>query len=140
MEKTKYGIKKDLRQQWEQACNGYLNELLRMWDLHAHYGYWVAEEVGGLYDYAGEWTISMNDIIYCVEHDVEYHDYQEWSDYCVDAHEFNLPIPNIKSWMMGCPRTSEENFDNLRKAKADLEAAVEEEQERLRNEETNNPF
>ena len=33
MEKTKSGIKKMLKEQYEKACNGYLCELLRMWEL-----------------------------------------------------------------------------------------------------------
>ena len=65
MEKTKSGIKKMLKDQWEQACNGYLVELLRMWELDAHYGCWIGDDVGGVYDYGdGMVTISMDNIIY----------------------------------------------------------------------------
>jgi len=46
MEKTKEGTKKVLRCEFAVACNGYLNELLRMWELDAHYGYWNSDEPG----------------------------------------------------------------------------------------------
>ncbi len=42
MDKTKDSIKALLRQDYEKAVNGYLCELLRMWELDAHYGYWIA--------------------------------------------------------------------------------------------------
>ena len=133
MEKTKDGIKKMLKEQWEKACNGYLVELLRMWDLDAHYGYWIAEEAGGVYDYAdGVMTINIEDIIYCVEHDVESKEYMAWQEYICQAHEFGFDIPNMRSWHRGCPRTPQETFDRLRDIKADLAKAVEEEKERMK--------
>ena len=135
MEKTKAGIKKMLKDQWEQACNGYLVELLRMWELDAHYGYWIGYEVGGVYDYGdGMISIGMDDIIYCVENDVEYKEYTAWQEYICDASEFGFDTPNLKSWHRGCPRTPQKVFDRLRGLKADLTKSVEEEKARMKNE------
>ena len=62
MSKTKDSTKAMLREQWEQACNGYTMALLRMWELDAYYGYWIGEEIGGVYDYGGGmFTIGMDD-------------------------------------------------------------------------------
>lgn len=133
MEKTKEDIKRMLRKQWEQACNGYLVELLRMWELDSYYGFWVGEEVGGVYDYGyGMFTISMDDIIYCVLEDITREQYQEWQEYICDAHEFNFNIPNLRSWMSGCPRIPKETFDTMRKMKQDLLDDVEEEKKRIK--------
>lgn len=132
MKKTKDAIKAKLKEQFEQACNGYLCELISMWELNAYYGYWIGEEVGGVYDYGGMFTINMEDIIYCVEHDVTALQYQEWQDYICDAAEFGFVTPNLRSWMNGCPRTSAETFEKLRKLKADLNNAVEEEKKRMK--------
>ena len=131
MEKTKDDVKKEIRRQFECACNRYVLELLRMWGLDSYYGYWIGNEVGGVYDYDGCFTISMEDIIYIVEHDVEKEQYWEWQEYCVDAMEFNMDTPNLRSWMMGCPRTPKETFGRLRGLKADIARAVNEEKERL---------
>ena len=130
MKKTKDAMKRQLKEQFEQACNGYLCELISMWELNAYYGYWIGEEVGGVYDYGGMFTINMDDIIYCVEHDVTALQYQEWQDYICDAAEFGFDTPNLRSWIRGCPRTSKETFDTLRKLKQDLQDAVEEEKRR----------
>ena len=132
MKKTKDAVKRQLKEQWEQACNGYLCELISMWELNAYYGYWIGEEVGGVYDYGGMFTINMDDIIYCVEHDVTALQYQEWQDYICDAAEFGFVTPNLRSWMNGCPRTPQEIFEKLRKLKADLNNAVEEEKKKMK--------
>ena len=135
MNKTKDSTKALLLEQWEKACNGYLVELLRMWELDAHYyGYWIGDEVGGVYDYGdGMISIGMDDIIYCVEHDVEYKEYVAWQEYICDAAEFGFDTPNLKSWCRGCPRTPPEVFERLRGIKADLAKAVEEEKVRMKN-------
>ena len=131
MEKTKNSVKRMLKEQWEKACNGYLVELLRMWKLDDYYGYWIGEEIGGVYDYGGGmFTIGMNDIIYCVEHDIGREQYIEWQDYLCDAAEFGFDKPNLKSWMMGCPRTQPEVFEKLRKMKAELNEAIKAEKEK----------
>lgn len=137
MEKTKDAVKRQLKEQWKQACNGYLVELLRMWGLDGFYGYWIGDEVGGVYDYGdGMFTISMDDIIYCVEDDIEEDEVLAWEDYCLDAHEFGFDIPNLRSWHRGCPRTPKKTFDHLRELKANLAKAVEEEKDRIKNAES----
>ena len=132
MEKTKNGIKKMLKENYNMACNGYLVELLRMWKLDAYYGYWIGDEVGGVYDYGdGMFTIGIDDMIYCVDCDVTREQYIEWQEYICDAAEFGFDTPNLKSWHRGCPRTPQETFDTLRALKADLDKAVEHEKERI---------
>ena len=138
MEKTKDAVKRQLKDQWKQACNGYLCELLRMWEIDSYYGYWIAEETGTVYDYGdGMLSIGMDDIIYCVEHDVTQQQYMEWQDYIFDAAEFGFDTPNLRSFVRGCPRTSAETFEHLREIKAMLNKAIEEEKERVNNEESN---
>ena len=131
MKKTKDAVKRKLREQWLKAVRGYLCELLNMWELDSYYGYWIGDEIGGVYDYGGGmFTIGMDDIIYCVEHDIGREQYMEWQDYLCDAAEFGFDTPNLKSWMMGCPRTPPEVFEKLRKMKAELNEAIKAEKEK----------
>jgi hypothetical protein len=134
MEKTKPAVKRQLKEQWEKACNGYLCELLRMWELDAHYGYWNSDQPGTIYHYGETHNLTMEEIIYIVENDIEEDEVLAWEDYCLDAYEFNFPTPNLRAWYMGCPRTSQEAFDNLRRMKAELYAAIDDEKERINNE------
>lgn len=128
MEKTKDAVKRQLKKEWRQACNGFLVELLRMWELDAHYGYWIGNKTGSVYDYGdGMFTIGMDDIILCVECDVTREQYIEWQEYICGATEFGFDTPDLRSWLRGCPRTSAETFKYLRKIKAMLNDAVEKE-------------
>ena len=135
MKKTKDAVKRQLKEQWKKACNGFLVELLRMWELDAYYCYWIGEEVGGVLDYgSGMFTISMDDIIYCVENDVTQQQYMEWQEYICDASEFGFDTPNLRSFVRGCPRTSAETFKHLREIKEMLDEAVQEEKKRVKGE------
>ena len=134
MGKKKDGIKRMLKEQWEKVCNGYLMELLAMWELDAHYGYWVSNEPGTVYCYGETHNLSMENIIYIVESGIEEDEVLAWEDYCLDAHEFGFDIPNLRAWHRGCPRTPQKVFDRLRELKADLAKAVEEEKARIKNE------
>jgi hypothetical protein len=131
MEKTKSGVKRMLKEQYEKACNGYLVELLRMWELDAHYGYWNSDQPGTIYHYGDTHNLSMEDIIYIVENDIEEDEVLAWEDYSLDAYEFKFTIPNLRAWHMGCPRAPKETFDRLRQMKADLYKAIEEEKQRM---------
>ena len=133
MKKTKDAVKRQLKEQWEKACNGYLTELLRMWELDAYYGYWIGDEVGGVYDYGGSFTIGMDDIIYCVENDVTREQFVEWQEYICDAVALGFDTPNLRSWMKGCPRVQPETFDRINQLKADMNAIIEEEKKKVKN-------
>ena len=130
--KTKKDIKEKLRDQYKWACNSYLVEMLNMWELDAHYGYWNSDEPGTVYHYAETHNLTMEDIIYIVENDIEEAEVLEWEDYCLDAYEFKFTTPNLRAWHMGCPRTPKETFDRFRKLQADLNKAVEEEKQRMK--------
>lgn len=93
---------------------------------------WVGNEVGGI-TCVCDYFVDMGVIIADIEMDAQEHDFVEWYNYCLDANEFGLNVPNFKSWVKGCPRTSEETFEHLRKLKQDLNDCIKREKE-------NNPF
>lgn len=132
MEKTKQSVKRMLSEQWEHACNLYLVELLRMWELDGTYGYWNSDKPGTVYHYGDTHNLTMEEIIYIVENDIEENEVLEWEDYCLDAYEFKFTTPNLPSWHKGCPRTPPEVFERLRAMKTELDKAVEEEKARWR--------
>ena len=123
-----------LKEQYEKACNGYLCELLRMWELDAHYGYWVGDDIGTMYCYGETHNLTMEDIIYIVENDIEEDEVLAWEDYQLDAHEFGFKTPNLRSWHMGCPRTLQEVFDKLRRMKLEFQHMIDDEIERIKHE------
>jgi len=124
--KTADAIKRNLKVQWEQACNAYLLELSKMWELDYDltpngYGYWIADIVGDVYDYGGMITINMQDIIFCVENDVSKDTYFEYTEYCLKCSEYNFPHPTFQAFAKGCPLIPQERFDRLEALQKDLD-------------------
>ena len=117
--------KKVFRDKFNVACSLYVNELERMWDLNHAYGYWVGDEVGGVYDNDGFITISLLDIIYCVEKDISLEEFLEYQDYNVKASDFNFHTINLKSWHTGCPRMPKESIEHLEKLREEMLNIVE---------------
>ena len=130
--KLKPAIKRNLKTAYDAACNAYLNALLTMWELDAHYGYWTSDRPGTIYHYGETHNLAMDDIQYIVENDIPEDEVFQWEDYLLDAHEFNFPLPNLDAWHHGCPRTPQSVFDRLRSLKKNLENAIEEEKHRQR--------
>lgn len=118
-------VKAKLRSEFERACNSYRHALERMWDLNPADGYWIGDEVGGVYDNGGFVTLGLLEMIYCIEHDITQEEYEEWSDYNIKAHEYNFSYIKLEAWHTGCPRVPQETFDRLREMKDGIDTLVE---------------
>lgn len=111
-----------LKENYEKACNAYVLALLNMWGLDAHYGYFVGDEVGGVYDYGdGMFTIGMDEIIYCVVNNISKETFYEFQEYNIEAHSLGFDYINLKSWCKGCPRLSKEQIKELRDKRKELD-------------------
>lgn len=118
-----------LKENYEKACNDYVQALLSLWDLDDFYGYWIGEEAGGVYDYGdGIFTIGMQDIVYCVENGVTEKEYEELLEYCCKCAEYNLPKMNLNAWHKGAPRYDFIKLDALKK---DLNQAIDNEKNKF---------
>lgn len=105
-----------LKENYEKACNDYVQALLTLWDLDAYYGSWICDEVGGVYDYGeGMFTIGMQDIVYCVENGVTKEEYEEMLEYCIKCFDYNLPTISLDAWHKGAPRHDFTKLDELKK-------------------------
>ena len=113
-----------LKKNYEDACNEYVKALLALWDLSQHNGYWIGDDVGGVYDIDGWITIGMQEIIYCVENNVTSKEVSECQDYYIKCHDYNLPTMNLNAYHKGAPR---HDFSKLDALKKDLDDAIENE-------------
>ena len=120
MNKAHKGI---LKENYEKACNGYVRALLTLWGVDYKSGYWIGGDVGGIYDIDGWITLDMIEIAYCVENNVTSKEVEEWQDYLIKCHEYNLPTLNLNAWHKGAPRLDLDKLDALKK---DLDDAIEE--------------
>jgi hypothetical protein len=132
MKKTKETVNLELKEAYEKVCNNYRDELLRLWELDGHYGYWNSDQTGTIYHYGEMHNLTMEEIIYIVDNDIEEAEVMVWEDYMLDALEFGFDVPNLMAWHRGCPRVPNVTFDRLRQMKADLEKLVDDEKDRLK--------
>ena len=129
-----------LRTAYDKACNDYLAELLKMWELDGYYGYWNSDRPGTIYHYGETHNLSMEDIIYCVENTITEDEVLRWEDYLLDAAEFGFTLPSLRAWHQDCPRTPEETFAHLRQLKQQLQDAVDDEKHRVAGDESEQPY
>ena len=99
MEKTKDSVLRQLEQEYEQACNAWVLELARMWNLDVQVGYWIGGETGGVYDFGGEWAIGMRDIRYAVRGGITYDQAIDWVDYVCWAGANDVHQPTLQEYV-----------------------------------------
>ena len=116
-----------LRENYENACNAYLLALANMWEWDCKsYGFWIGDDVGGVYSYGDSTFIGMDDIIYCVENNISESAYIEWQEYCLWAKDFYQIVPNLKSWCMGCQRVDKATQEKLTAMRNELNELIKE--------------
>ncbi len=93
-------IKKRLKKRWKKLINDFRDELLRMWKLDAKCGRWKGKDGICVYIYGdGAFTITIENIIYCVLCDVTREQYDEWQDYVKNASELDFIPFELHPWM-----------------------------------------
>ena len=114
---------KNLREDYNKACNAYVRALIEQWEL-GDYGFWVGEDVGGVFAYE-ELFLDMGEIIYCVDNKIPMEEVYEWQEYYAKCKEYGFNTINLKSWCMGAPRIPKEAFGRLDRLKEELNNEIE---------------
>ena len=117
-------LKRNLKENYEKACNGYLVALLNFWEWDGCYGFWVSDVVGGTFIYGDDIALTMEDIIYCVENEITEHQYYRYHDYCLKCSEYNFSISSIQAYFNGCPQIPQTTFDKLDAEKKELKKVL----------------
>ena len=120
MKTNKEKLKNDLR----QAIKAYTKALCQQWEWDSYYGYWAADDCTGVYCYGEDYYISLSDLVYIVDNSIELNTFSEWYDYTVFCSEYGLNTPNLRSWVMGCPRMSKEEQDKLAAMRKELNELI----------------
>lgn len=122
------------------ACNDYAKALCKKYDFDYDESYWIADEVGGIFEVNdGEYVFGLLEIIYIVDNDIDFETFDAWYTYTLRLSMIseNVPLPNLKSWCKGCPIKSEEDICKLEALKAKLQEAemlIEENVNKFKNE------
>lgn len=101
-----------LKRNYEKACNDYVDIFRSMYDFRGE-GFWVGDEVGGIYAIADEYY-DMREIVTAVELDISKQDLEEWYDYHVHATLNNvMQRYALAQWVSGTPHPTREEINKM---------------------------
>lgn len=115
-----------LKQQYEAICRQYECRFMKLTDKQgewtADYSVWITEDE----------AYSFDEVRYVVDHATElttkYKNLSEelykWVEYNIFAYEYKINYINLKSWLGGAPRMSEEAMLKIKNLRAKMEKEV----------------
>jgi len=125
--------RKTLKQNYENACNAYLEAFCKKHGFDRADSYWIGDRTGEIADVA-DYCADMSTIIDDIELDVPEEEFLEWYDYCTEMHFLGAETaPNFRSWVKGCPRRSKEEIEELRRLHQNVADAKDMLEKLLRN-------
>ena len=115
---------KTLRKQLDAVIENYTKTLCERFKIDEAYCYWAADDNTGIYRCADDLFLNLSDVIYIVDNNIERKVVEEWQEYCIFAHDFQQSIPNLPSWVKGCPRLSKGEIKRLKALRDELEQTI----------------
>jgi hypothetical protein len=118
-----------LKERFESIANLYLiqfvNRYYKFDDGSQADSSWLSDEPGTI-AFINDEVYGFDDIRYCVDNDVDDDQLFSWYEYTlrIGMIDDNLPKPNLRSWIAGCPRMSEAEIEDLeehKKRRQDIE-------------------
>ena len=124
--KTTPKRKEILRRRFDEAVNGYVAALCKLWDIEKQSTWFPADDTTGPVCLDTGEAVSLNDMIYVVENDITQKEYMEWADYCTECSSYGLDTVNLQSWHKCAPRIPQTALNKLNELRKRFEDAVEE--------------
>lgn len=112
---------KQIRTDYNNACENILQAFCEKYDMTYVKDAWVGGDVGTI-AMVGELFIDLQDMLYCLTHNVDFGNFISWYDYNSEIMEYGLRQINLKSWCIGCPHA---DLSELRKKKQALDEEIE---------------
>ena len=105
---------------YEDSVNAILDEFKKKHDMDNEDGYWIANQVGEVYDFGNETIFDFRDILTDIKENSEKDEIHKWANYMKRVWSINnmvggvyLKEINYKSWLKGCPRISDEDLERI---------------------------
>lgn len=119
--------KRNLKNNYETACNDYIKELCKRYEWCYEDGWWVSDEIGGIFCVSDiEYSLPMNDIKLLVDENVDFKIFSEWWDYNLVMSYAIMLYPNndryhminLYTWLNNYPdnrKISQEELNKIEK-------------------------
>lgn len=111
---------------YELGCDAYLQQFCHKHGYYYEKDCWVSGDVGGI-ACIGDYFVDMATIRVDIDENVREEEFIQWYDYCLEASELGLTIPNFRSWVNGCPRVKQESLNKIKCLKDELHNIIEDE-------------
>ena len=112
-----------LKENYEKACNEYLKAFCSTYELQYEEDAWEAGDVGTI-ALIGDFYIDFQDMMYMLNNGIAFEEWLRWYDYCLDAHDLGLDMPNFTSWHKGCPRLTKEQIQDIKDKRQELKELI----------------
>ena len=112
---------KKLKENFIDIVNDYMNAWCEKHGYDYEEDMWVGNDYGGVCA-VGDLFVSFDDVRYDIDNDLPEKTFEDWYWYSLDIAELGCErIVNLKSYSMGCRPYTDEQLDNIREAKKNVE-------------------
>ena len=125
---------KALKAQWKDLCNIYLEEFCKRHEYAYEPDMWIGGEPGTIVEVC-DMCISMDDIRYDVDNDIETELFERWYWKCLDIYELTgQKYMNYANYCKGAPdHWTRERLDSIREAKKRVELAQKDLEDKIKD-------
>ena len=117
------GTLKSIQNDFKRIAYSYADALCELFELNKEEGWWIGDDIGGVYCNGDMYCITFDEIRYIVDNGISKDEFLEYEEYVSFCLEFNLSAPNLQSWVYGCHLHSKETIQYLRKLKREFDIA-----------------
>ena len=110
----------ELIKNYENAVNAIIEEFKKKQELTSNDGYWIANQIGEVYDFGDTYTFDFNDVLLDIKENAAKGEIFNWRNYMLRIWQLNnmaggvlLNEINYRSWLKGCPRLAKNELDTI---------------------------
>jgi hypothetical protein len=110
----------ELISNYENAVNAIVEEFKKKQELSSNDGYWIANQIGEVYDFGDTYTFDFNDVLLDIKENAEKGEIFKWRNYMLRIWQLNnmaggplFSEINYRNWLRGTPRLTEEELNTI---------------------------
>ena len=110
----------ELIKNYENAVNAIIEEFKKKQELTSNDGYWIANQIGEIYDFGDTYTFDFNDVLLDIKENAVKGEIFNWRNYMLRIWQLNnmaggvlLNEINYRSWLKDCPRLTKNELDTI---------------------------
>lgn len=108
----------EIIENYENSVNAIVEGFKKKNEFNSPEGYWIGNEVGGVYDFGDTMTFDFRDILTDIKDNAPKDEIVKWQEYNLRIWQINnivggafLKDINYHSWLKGCPRLSDHELE-----------------------------